>query len=893
MASELDAFLRTKQVNGTSETATHIRIPDKSHGVPGGCFFVSEEDLPRFYELYYKDVFVMGRQQSLVEVNTKPNSRLRVDLDFAYAKTVNAHQHTVEQLTEFVEVYMNEVFSLLEISGTVPVYIMEKDRPVPKGPESMGDGIHLLVPDVNAPQAVHLQLRKLMLQEMDAVFGTLPLADKNWGKVYDESILKGTNWQLYGSKKPSNLPYRVRYVMMFDCDALAVSSVSHVTVSEFETLENVKRMSARCLSSDVPCKLTELGTRILAEDTRAARENGGLVGAAGAGFLGGAVSKRPVRIQSIEEIDEICEHVRNIKNDADTHYDTWYKVGQALFNLGPDEPKFFEAFMDFSRKSPKHIEADAAEAWRTKFKYRSDGSPRVAAGTLRFLSKESNRERYNEIQESCLRNILISAACNDQAEYETARVVRKMYDSRFRCVGDRGHRTWYEFRGHTWREMKDGMCVRQLLSTEVSSKFGAMATYYSDLRDQCEAESEEYEKYDALRQRFEAHRLKLKKTSFKENVMKECSEVFNEYEFLEQLDENKMLLGCMNGVFDMSTLEFRDGKPDDYICKSTGLSYDASKPWTEAPNATELAKFLEDIQPDPQMREYLLDFLASCLCGASYDELFHFMTGGGGNGKSLLFEHLMKEVLGQYFAIMPVSVATKKRGKSNEATPEMMVLKGARLAVLKEPDEGEVMNTGMIKDLTPGDRITCRGLFKDPVEFVLQAKLLLMCNDKPKVNAKDGGTWRRLRVVHFPVQFVDEPKAAHERPKDGTLKRRIHEWGEAMLALLIQRHVAKRGVIELRPPKKVLEYTQEYRATNDGLAKFMADCTRDVEDGEVVDNVTKGRVAQVLRDWKRENTDFFTVKLDDLLKHIETSKGAYRPRAGWTNFHLVNPYVDE
>lgn len=892
MASELDAFLRTKQVNGTSETTTHIRIPDKSHGVAGGCFFVSEDDLPRFYELYFKDVFIMGRQQSLVEVNSKPNSRLRIDLDFAYPKTIGVHQHTPEQLKEFCEVFMNEVYSLLDITGDIPVYVMEKDRPVPKGPETVGDGIHLLVPDINAPQAIHLQLRKLMLQEMEAIFGTLPLTDKNWGKVYDESILKGTNWQLYGSKKPSNLPYRVRYVMWFNCETLTISKVEPVNISEFETMDTVRRMSARCLSTDPVTKLTELGTRAIAEDTRTARENGGMV-PGGSAFGAGAVSKRPVRIQSIEELDEVCDHVRNIKNDADTHYDMWYKVGQALFNLGPDEPKFFDAFMDYSRKSPKHIEADAADAWRTKFKYRSDGSPRVSAGTLRFLSKDSNRERYNEIQENCLRNILISAACNDSAEFETARVVRKMFDNRFRCVGDRGHRTWYEFRGHTWKEMKDGMCVRQLLSTEVSSRFGAMATYYSELRDQAEPESEEYEKYDTLRARFEAHRLKLKKTSFKENVMKECSEVFNEYEFMEQLDENKMLLGCVNGVFDMNTLQFRDGKPDDYICKTTGRTYDPSKPWTELPHAGELAKFLEDIQPDRDMRDYMLNFITTCLCGASYDELFHFMTGGGGNGKSLLFEHLMAASLGDYFALLPVSVATKKRGKSNEATPEMIKTKGARLVVLKEPDEGDPMNTGMIKDLTPGDRITCRGLFKDPVEFVLQAKFLLMCNDKPKVNAKDGGTWRRLRVVHFPVQFVDEPTQAHERPKDGTLKRRIHEWGDTMLALLIQRYIAKRGVIELKPPAKVLEYTQEYRAMNDGLAKFMRDCIRDVDDGDVVDNVTKGRVAQVLRDWKRENVEFMNMKLDDLLKNVEAQKGAYRPRIGWTNFNLVNTYVDE
>lgn len=891
-ANPLELFLKGHECP-KGAPFTHSRIP--GNGLKGCTYHIPEDELETFMKVYYEDVFVRGNRQSLLEANSQPYSHLRVDLDFKFARGTFKHQHTQDQVTAFVAAYMGNVTDLLRFApGTVlKLYQMEKARPVNKGVDAMGDGVHCLLPTVGVNQAIHMQLRKLMLPEMAAIFGELPLLDKKWENVYDEAIYKGSNWQLYGSSKPDNQPYKVVRIYSYDTDATKITDIEAVDSSTFDTLENVKAMVARCLTADHSPPLTELGQRVLDEQARNAPVPYG-----GAGGPGGPIVavRRPGGIDALynEEVDEICSHVANVANSPDTHYEQWYRIGQALYNLGPDEPRFFEAFLEYSRRSPKHDEEQTRQAWR-KFTFRQDGA-RVAAGTLRYLSKTSNAERYSEIQGDCLHTLIINAAMTANEE-DVARVIRKMYPDRFRCTGGRD-KLWYEFQGHTWKELRDmGMAVRSLFSTEVAGRFGALATQFSEQRDRQPMDSEDYERLDDLREKCEGMKNKLKKTGFKENVLKECAEKFYDCDFMEKLDENKMLLGCSNGVFDMTTLTFRDGQPDDFLSKCTHCVYQDKVPWTELPHAAELQKFLVDIQPDDGMRNYLLDFLASCLCGASYDELFHIMTGGGGNGKSLLFEHLMKSVLGDYFTLMPVSAATKKRGKSNEAAPELVNIKGARMVALKEPDEGEAMNTGMIKDLTPGDRITCRPLYHNPIEFEIQAKFLLMCNDKPKVNARDGGTWRRLRVMQFEVQFVDEPTEPHHRKKDGTLKRRINEWGETLLAMLIQHYVSKRGTVELKPPKRVLQYTNEYRNSNDGMAKFVADCIREAghEDVDVdapVENITKARLGNVLRDWKRENSEFYSIKLDDLVKHMEGRYGAYRPRLGWNNFMLINPYVD-
>jgi phage/plasmid-associated DNA primase len=64
---------------------------------------------------------------------------------------------------------------------------------------------------------------------------------------------------------------------------------------------------------------------------------------------------------------------------------------------------------------------------------------------------------------------------------------------------------------------------------------------------------------------YSAARLKLRRTGFKDSVMKECRVLFYDKEFAKKLDDNKHLIAFNNGVYDTLTQTFRDGHPDDYI----------------------------------------------------------------------------------------------------------------------------------------------------------------------------------------------------------------------------------------------------------------------------------------------------------------------------------------
>jgi phage/plasmid-associated DNA primase len=118
-------------------------------------------------------------------------------------------------------------------------------------------------------------------------------------------------------------------------------------------------------------------------------------------------------------------------------------------------------------------------------------------------------------------------------------------------------------------------------------------------------------KHDAEKMKYISMQVKLKTCKFTENVMKMSRLLFLDEEFGKKLDENKHLIAFANGVFDSTTMEFRQGRPDDCISFSTKINYDPDREHTTYECWAEIDKFLRDVQPDPEVRNYLVRRLAT------------------------------------------------------------------------------------------------------------------------------------------------------------------------------------------------------------------------------------------------------------------------------------------
>jgi P4 family phage/plasmid primase-like protien len=294
--------------------------------------------------------------------------------------------------------------------------------------------------------------------------------------------------------------------------------------------------------------------------------------------------------------------------------------------------------------------------------------------------------------------------------------------------------------------------------------------------------------------------------------------------------------------------------------------------------------FMKQVLPDRVVRDYFLKHLATNLVGGNTAQKFHILTGSGSNGKSMIM-NLTSTALGDYACTVPISLLTQGRAKSGNAAPEVIRLKGRRFVTMQEPDESIALNTGLMKELTSGEKMYARDLFKSGTEFEVQAKFHLACNEKPKINTTDGGTWRRLVVINFLSKFVPVPSANNEFPMDESIQFAVQskEWATPFLNYLV--HILKdgKGLRKLPAPQAVLQYTSEYRDENDGISRFMNEKLMAFQEGDQVQPVDKTTLKRVFKQWLVDND----LKLSpaDMEKRVEATYGKWM-KGGWTTFRI-------
>ncbi len=450
-------------------------------------------------------------------------------------------------------------------------------------------------------------------------------------------------------------------------------------------------------------------------------------------------------------------------------------------------------------------------------------------------------------------NVLILASLN-ATHYDIAKLVHELNKHNYRCVSKKTGE-WYYWNDIRWK-IGDGLLTQWMSET--------LTDYYIKARNLYRDKAGSKKDLEAKIKKIEDLISKLKNASFKNSVMEECCTIFyNQHpEFHESLDENTELIGFENGIYDLKQMVFRKGDPADNLTFTTKINY---KPYTIGDNP-DLEGFINQILPNTEKREYVLKFIASCLSGSITDEKFYIWTGSGGNGKSK-FVDLIDKCFGEYSFKFPISFITQKRQASNQASPELAATKGKRFGTFQEPSENEKLNVGLMKELTGGDRITCRGLYKGQMEFKPQFKLVLCCNSLPEIPSQDGGTWRRLRVVEFTSRFVDDPdpNKPNEFKADKELSNKIVDWKEDFMGLLIEyyKKYKKEG---LKEPAEVMKYTEEYKKDSDEFKQWFDDnyIITDNPDDYIV-------CAEIINDYKNEgnqkmNKTQFGLAIKKLLK---------------------------
>ena len=455
--------------------------------------------------------------------------------------------------------------------------------------------------------------------------------------------------------------------------------------------------------------------------------------------------------------------------------------------------------------------------------------------SIMYWAKNDNYEEYFKIRQETITyyidQTLDSIIRKDKiGEFDLAIVLYQLFKDQFVCVSIKNN-LWYEYKNHKWFEIDSGNTLRLLISKKMHDIYMKKAHDIIETITQMENNDQNTDSLKVKSTKLGDICILLKTTSWKNNIMREAKELFYDKEFLNRLDANPHLLCFNNYVIDFKNCIYRKGKPDDFISKSTNINY---IPYDKINNNTyykeieeEINTFINQLFPNDELNRYMREHCASILIGTNENQTFNIYNGSGANGKSKFVE-LLSKGLGDYKATVPITLITQKRNSIGSTSSEIVQLQGVRYAVMQEPSKGEKINEGIMKEITGGDPIQGRALFKDTITFVPQFKLVVCTNVLFEINTNDDGTWRRIRLCDFMSKFNDDPYNDEEKfPKsnfpyqykvDKKIDEKFESWAPVLMSMLVELAFKTKG--EVKDAKVVLSVSDKYREKQDYLTEF-------------------------------------------------------------------------
>lgn len=294
----------------------------------------------------------------------------------------------------------------------------------------------------------------------------------------------------------------------------------------------------------------------------------------------------------------------------------------------------------------------------------------------------------------------------------------------------------------------------------------------------------------------------------------------------DELDRRPWLLPCANAVVNLKTGESRDGRREDMLFLSSPTEWKG----LNEPAPVFEAWLKEVLSDDEDLVTFVQRFLGYAITGLTYEHILAVLWGGGRNGKGTLVE-LIGHVLGPLAGPIQAEMLLDQ-GKSRSSagpSPDIMGLRGLRIAFASETDENRRFSPARVKWLTGGDTLVGRHPHdKYEVRFEPTHTLILMTNHKPSAPDTDFAFWERVRLVPFKLAFVDrEPSAANERRAKKGMVDVLKKEAPGILAWLVRGCLAYQDH-GLNPPIAVTEATADWRKAENELLDFIEDyCNRD------------------------------------------------------------------
>ena len=489
-------------------------------------------------------------------------------------------------------------------------------------------------------------------------------------------------------------------------------------------------------------------------------------------------------------------------------YDTWLRVGMALHSRDQ-----FELWENWSATSTKFQVGECARKWA------SFGGAGITVATIIHLAKEAGWKPawspYEPLTEGGNANVLSRTAAD-----------RAMYSPKL---------GWLAWDSRRWTTGEEAEClVGELQRDSLRLRRAGVATAISRIT-QSGSDGE-------LKRRTKMKTLSRIDALDKAICYAGTRKIARGSMLVDWSTFNTRgtLLNFLNGTLDLHTGVLRPHSSGDRLTTLVPHEFDPGA------RREHFERFLLRSLPDAEVRRYLHLKLGSMLLGSTRKELLILWGPDGDNGKTLLVE-LMLLALGADYGVKTASDLLLRRSSGDDDRNTVMLF-GKRFAAASETNEGAKMNEALLKELTGGDKITTRYLFKEKFVFEPTHDIVYVTNHKPQLKGTDDALWNRIKLVEFNQSFP----VGHPDRVEG-LKDLLAAEVQGFTAWLVEGCVGYvQGGMVIPEPTGVRQSVTEYRREHNPVAKFLEDRKYVKTDG-VTFRTRKGKIADTFKAWNTAN----------------------------------------
>lgn len=856
---------------------------------PKGSFYMEKESQQYFFEIYCEAVSLQSASTEKYEslcVSEYPQSPtpFRLDLDIlshlgekdAHAQAEDLpHSYTDNMITKLIAICHKEISAFTSVSASKRCVVMEKPARIkkmllnenskdPKGKsraqQYKKDGIHVHFTDLFM-ETWSFEGLKTKIQERAKKENLFPLSKGGFVVVDFDSNISSKAWLMYGSAKEKELvPFTVSRCFNENGNEVRIQEYFG---KQYERLKASTKRKLQPLEYYLPRFLSIRDhpntTKLLDSTVRRKKE----------------ISVRGKKVRGVRSEEEIMRDIKTIKDgglmdmlseERAENRDLWMEVGWSLFCIGEGCEEAMDLWIEFSQRSEKFIEGECEELWaKMEIKGKTIGS-------IFGMAIKDNPEAYYEWKNRLTSHRIEKFKYDRAEEGDVAELVVEIYKDRYIC-SNASKNIWYEFINHRWRRVDSAITLKKKIFQDIRNKF---KRYLKTLEKQELEESDDDEQASTSKSKQKKEKnsdkhkknildiiRRLKQNKFLNAILEMCKMFMYDSTFFKKLDKNRFYIGCENGIIDLSVGDgiFREGRPDDYVSKSTGLYF---KDYTgEEDDFLETEQLFHKTFPDPEKLQFIYDVWTMALQGRNSDKIFVVCTGPKHHGKSGIHD-LFLTTLGDYGLKSPTEVIQKgNKISSASARPELERLDTARAQVFDEVSDVKTLDIDAIKRQTGNDsRQWCRGLYDNGGREITPMYVSFMqCNVPPKIPGDDDALWDRMKVIvmesYFPIDARLVPEAEEEQweqlifHRDPLFQEKLSMFAPVVLWKLFKNYprFKRQGVVI---PKVIVDDTASYRAENDIYDGFIKDTVRKGNDADGC-SVMEAELYEEFKSWFKEN----------------------------------------